>query len=376
MSGITLRNFLRVIYFILISSLLYSCSNDTKIRIGYIAGLTGRHSELGIGVRNGVLLAIDTLNQSGGVNGRQLEVITRDDQDDPEQAALAIQELISLKVPVIIGPLLSKMAKATLNTIKNQNVLVISPTISTDLISNINDNFLRLISEGSYQGESIAAAVIKTDFNRLAVVYDAANSEYTKPIYDIFTKRMKEAGKEVIYVNDLTDGQENNLAKVASEIVEAGCNGLFIITSGIDAAELCQQVRKHDKQIQFYGASWVKTGQVIEIGGRSVEGMILSTIFERTEKSADFEEFATKLKYMFKSEPNFSSVYAYEAVMVMAEGMKLSGSFDARKIQAAILKKGEFKGLEENFRIDQYGDAFRSKSLVQIQDGRYVRIPL
>ncbi len=66
-------------------------------------------------------------------------------------------------------------------------------------------------------------------------------------------------------------------------------------------------------------------------------------------------------------------VYAYEAVMVMAEGMRQSKNTDPKKIKAAILKQREFEGLEETFRINQFGDVERSESLVQIQNGQYVR---
>lgn len=364
---------LHLLLVIILSLMLSSCSEPAPIKIGYVAGLTGRHSEVGIGVRNGVLLAVETINETGGINGRQIEVLLRDDKDDPKEAVRVIDELITLEVPVIIGPLLSKMANATIETIRGKNVLVISPTISTDQVSNRDDNFLRLISEGGYQGESIASAVLKTDLSRLAVVYDSANGAYTRPIYTIFNKRMVEGGKNIVYVNDLSGGQETDLVKVATEIVDLECDGLFIITSGIDAGELSQQVRKRDTDVQLYGSSWVKTGRVIEIGGRNVEGMILSTIFERSQKSPEYVEFATRLQQQFKSKPNFTSVYAFEAVQVMAEGMRSSNSFEPEKIKGAILEKSAFKGLEEDFRLNRYGDVIRSKSLVQIKDGHYVR---
>ncbi len=344
------------------------------LKIGYVAGLTGRHSELGIGVRNGAMLAIETLNSVGGVNGRQIEMVIRDDKSDPTQGEKVISELITMELPVIIGPLLSKMATTTLSTILDKNVLVISPTMSTDAVNDKDDNFIRVIAESSFQGESIAAAITKTRNKNIAVVYDGTNSPYTEPIYTIFAKRMQEVGKRLSYVNDLMHGQEKELSKVADSIVAAGSDALFIITSGIDAAELCQQVRKRDKNIQFYGSNWVKTGRIIEIGGRSVEGMVLASIFERTDKSDTYKDFRARFMKKYKSEPNFTSVYAYEAIMLMAEGMMRSKSFDPEKIKAAILAQGEFQGLEETFRINQFGDVERSQALVQIQKGQFVRL--
>ncbi len=354
--------------------ILSSCTDTTPVKIGYVAGLTGRHSELGIGVRNGVMLAVETLNMAGGVNGRQIEVVIRDDKSDPVHGKKVISELINMELPVIIGPLLSKMAQTTITTIAGKNVLVISPTISTDAVIDKDDNFIRVIPESSFQAETIATAVTKTKHRKIAVVYDGSNSPYTKPIYTLFKKRIQDAGNTITYVNDLMHGQEKNFSKVAADVVASDSDALFIVTSGIDAGELCQQVRKRDQDIQFYGSAWVKAGKIIEIGGRSVEGMMLATIFERTEKSVAYKDFRSRFLEKYKSEPNFTSVYAYEAVMVMSAGMKRSKSFEPEKIKAAILEQGEFQGLEETFRINRFGDVERSKSLVQIQGGHFMRL--
>jgi len=337
-----------------------------------VAGLSGRHSELGVGVRNGVMLAVDTLNKAGGVNGRLLEIVVKDNKGDPGENAAVLNELIQAEIPIIIGPLLSKMAESTISTISGKNVMVASPTISTDLLVDKDDNFLRLIPESSFQGESIASAVNMSEYKRLAVVYDSANAAYTKPIVDAFKQSVESA--EVVYVNDLSGGQEKKLAEVASLVIDSGCEALFLVTSSIDAGELCQQIRKRDESMQFYGAYWVKSGRIVEIGGRSVDGMILSTIFERSEKSAEYKDFAQRFENRFKTTPNFTSVYAYESVMVIAEGIMKSKSTDPRKVKDAIIAQGTFQGLEENFRINQYGDVERSKSLVQIRNGRFVRV--
>ena len=366
------------IFLILLAGILSlsSCGDNSPIQIGYVGGLTGRYSQLAIGVRNGVTLAVDTLNKNGGVNGRQIELVVRDDKSDPAEGEKIFTELIEMKIPVVIGPLLSKMAATTLRAIKEQNVLVISPTVSTDAILNMDDNFLRVIPESSFQAEIISAAITGTDIKSVAIVYDLANKAYTEPIYDVFKKRMTEAGVEIAYVNTLKNAKIKYFSVIADEIVDAAPDALFLVTSSIDGGELCQQVRKKDNAIIFYGSHWVKSGNIIEIGGRSVDGMFFASHYESNEKSDLYKEFHTKFINAFKSTPNFPSVYGYEAVMAMADGMGDSKSYDPERIKAAILAKGKFQGLEEIFKINQYGDAERSRSLVQIENGDFVRVDL
>lgn len=360
--------------YIIAITLLTGCGETEPLKIGYVAGITGRHSELGIGVRNGLMLGITHLNESGGVNGRTLELVVRDDKGEPDKLNGIIDEFIAEDIHLIAGPLLSKMAQATLDAIEGKDVLVISPTISTDLVSNRDDNFIRLIPESSFQGESIADAVLTERYQRIGVIYDGTNGPYTRPIFEVFKNKMEKGGREIVYINDLLDGQEKVLDKVAAEVVEAKCDAIFFITSSIDAGELCQQIRKKDKKTQFYGAYWVKSGKIVEIGGRSVEGMVLTTIFEREIKSEAYKDFSISYQEKFKSTPNFTAVYAYEIVQTLAQAMKRSGSFEPDKIKEAIIEQGTFEGLEEHYYIDEYGDVKRSRALVTIKDGRFLRI--
>ncbi len=363
-------------FFALLFLLLFqsSCSDTSPIKIGYIAGLTGRHSELGIGVRNGVMLGIETINSTGGINGRSLELVIRDDKSDPVHGREVVEEFIQMQLPVIIGPLLSKMAGMTLDAIRNQDVLVMSPTISTNEVTDLDDNFFRVIPESNFQAEIIASALSQTDFKKIAIVYDSGNQAYTAPIFQLFKKLMEEDGREVSYVNDLSGRLDNTFSQVAHEIVTAGSEALFLVTSGIDAGELAQQIRKIDSNIQLYGSNWVKSGKIIEVGGRSVEDMIISSNYERDEKTELYKNFSRKFQEKYKAKPNFTSIYGYEAIFVLANGMITSKSTVPEKIKKAILSQGEFQGIEETFRINRFGDVERAKSLVQIQDGQFVRI--
>jgi len=82
------------------------------VRIGFLAGLSGRVADLGIGGRNGAILAVEMRNRQGGINGRPVELIAEDDQQDAELARHAASRLLASKVEVVIGPMTSTMALA------------------------------------------------------------------------------------------------------------------------------------------------------------------------------------------------------------------------------------------------------------------------
>ncbi len=358
---------------VLLILLVFSCSRNEPIKIGMVAGLSGRMSQLGVSARNAVLVAVEKANEEGGIHGRKIELIIKDNQGDPEICGRVIQELIDQGVVGIIGPLMSKMADTVLDTIKGKEVLVISPTISTDAIKDIDDNFIRLMPVASQEALAMADVVIREGHKQVAVVYDASNRAYTGPIYELFRQRLERGGGKVTYVNDMSDTREKKFTKMAREIISADVQALYIISSGIDASFLCQQIRRVTSGIRFYGSNWVKTGKIIEQGGRSVEGMVIAAPYEQEPKTSQFQEFSFRHKELFNADPDFVATYSHEAAQVLFFGIRKNRTFSPRNIKQTILDQKKFQGLEEPFIINNFGDAIRSAMFLEIKNGAFIR---
>lgn len=359
---------------ILIFSIFFSCTQREDIKIGFVAGLSGRRSQLGVSARNGVQLAIDHVNENGGINGRKVKLIIKDDKGDPETCGRMIGELVKEGVIGIIGPLLSNVATSAMTAIRGKDVLIISPTISTDALKSIDDNFLRVMPVSSIQAKGIADVILKDGIEKISIVYDSSNKAYTEPIYLLFKALIEKEGKMITYVNALEEDSGQRYLEIAKEIINSKPDALFIITSGIDAAFLCQQIRKSDKDIAFYGSYWVKTGNIIEEGGQSVEGMKIVVPFEREIKTVEYLRFKNDYLNKFKTSPEFVSMYAYEAAQVLFTGVKKSQDLHVASIKTSILKTKHFNGLKDDFTIDEYGDAIRSHMIVIIKNEKYEEI--
>ena len=89
--------------------LLTGCGEKEPIRLGFIAGTSGRVADLGISGKNGTQLAVDLANQKGGIDGRKIELLARDDEQNADVARQRYQELIDAKVRAVIGPMTSAM---------------------------------------------------------------------------------------------------------------------------------------------------------------------------------------------------------------------------------------------------------------------------
>ena len=90
---------------------LAGCGPTEPIRLGFIGGLSDRNSDNGQSGQNGVILAIEQFNRAGGLGGRQVELVVRDDAQEPAVAERVARELVAAGVEAVIGPFTSGMAQ-------------------------------------------------------------------------------------------------------------------------------------------------------------------------------------------------------------------------------------------------------------------------
>ena len=86
--------------------MLFGCDDSGPIKIGFIAGISGDGADTGIAALHAMELAAQQVNEKGGIHGRSLEIIARDDQKNPETAQAAVREFKELGVTAIIGPII------------------------------------------------------------------------------------------------------------------------------------------------------------------------------------------------------------------------------------------------------------------------------
>ena len=82
--------FTSILLIIILVSSITCCSPKEPVKIGFLGGVSGRVADLGIAGRNGALLAVEMRNKAGGLNGRTVELLVEDDQQDAEQAKAAV----------------------------------------------------------------------------------------------------------------------------------------------------------------------------------------------------------------------------------------------------------------------------------------------
>jgi len=349
--------------------LLVSCSDNETIKIGMIAGLTGRVSDLGIAGRDGVMLAVEEANTNGGVNGRYVELIIKDDKQDSAVCNEVLNEMVKEEVAGIIGPMTSAMGMIVAQHINRHAIPTISPTVATTELSGIDDYFFRIIPDISNVAAKTAEyAYLEKNYRRILVIYDQNNSAFTEPWVRKVSSQFEKLGGDKVENISYMSKNSFNFNMLTEKVAAHDYDSLIIIANALDTAMISQQLRKQKIAVPIIASEWAATDDVTEYGGNAVEGIEILHSFDRNSTSPDFRSFSTRFQKRFGYSVSFAAAYAYNAAKILIKALAKEDA--PAKIKSAILAGSPYHGVQSNIRFNQYGDVEREYTLLKIRGNR------
>lgn len=353
------------------SMVLPGCAPPEPIRLGFVGGTSGRVADLGIAGRDAVLLAVELRNRAGGVAGRPVRLLIRDDEQNPEVAQRVTRELIAQGVVAIIGPMTSAMVVAMLPVVNEARIPLISPTVVTNELTGKDDYFLRVSSPSREYVRRIALHERNMQgLRRVTAAYDRNNRAYTESWLNDFRAAFTEAGGEIVQAIDFESGGDTAFLRIAGELLAPQPDGVVIVANSVDTALLCQQIRKLDPRIPLVGSEWGATERLMELGGKAVEGLTVAQIFDRNNTAPRYRTFRQTYLERFRREPGFGGVTAFDAANVVLEALaRHPAGGDLKK---TILALRRFEGLQQPVVFDQFGEIRRDSVITVVRDGQFM----
>ncbi|WP_296920613.1 ABC transporter substrate-binding protein [Polaromonas sp.] len=294
--------------------------------------------------KKGMELAVEEINAAGGVNGKKIELIVRDDNANPGDAVRAAEELVSReKVDVLTGSFLSHIGLALTDFAKQKKFFFLAAEPLTDKIvwQNGNRYTFRLRASTYMQVAMLVPDAAAMKKKRWAVVYP--NYEYGQSAAASFKKLLKEAQPDVEFVAE----QAPPLGKVDSgsvvqALADAKPDAIFNVLFG---ADLSKFVREGNTRGLFQGREVVSllTGEpeyLDPLKDETPNGWLVTGYPWYGVQTPEHKAFFLAYHGKYKDYPRLGSVVGYSAIISLAEGMKKAKSTDTEKMIAA------FRGLK------------------------------
>lgn len=356
---------------VVIALLGIGCGNPDPVRIGYVAAITGRLSQLGIEGRNAVLMVVRERNEAGGVAGRTVELIVRDDESNPAVGVTVLNELIrEVGVGAVIGPLTSNMIPAV-ESVRDAGVLVFSPIMSTVQLSGLDDHFVRANLTIERQAGILSEKMAQDGITRTSIVFDVSNPQYTEEFASEFLSAFRGRGGTVTMNYPFDSTADPDYVEIADAVIEDESPAVAFVAAGIDVGVIAQQLWKRNVERALYASEWAKTADIISVGGRAVEGMVFAGQYFPDEPPAEFERFSRHYQSLYGSTPDFAAQYAYETAVILLDAIDRAGTTELPELKRQIVGRTH-KGLVEPIRIDAYGEATRTAAFARIENGRFI----
>jgi branched-chain amino acid transport system substrate-binding protein len=349
---------------------LGACTPQPPVRLGFLGGLSGRVSDLGEAGRNGAQLAVEQANATGGVGGRAIELSMRDDQQNKDSAIKAAESLIQERVDAIVGPMTSAVAEWILPTIQNAGVVTVSPTITASTLSAKDDFLFKIAPSVAENGQRSAQYQYAQGSRRAGIVFDLSNRAYTADWAEHWGKSFVALGGAVVAQASFTSGDDQGYAAAIKQVSQAKPDVLLFVTNAVDTVRLTQLARNLGLAQPVTTSTWAGTENLIQLGGRTVEGMTVTQFFNRDDSSVGYRAFADAYRLRFKQEPGFASVAAYDATRATLQALAVAGK-GGPKLKQALLAAGPYRGLQESWNFDRFGDARRRTFVTVVRNGGF-----
>lgn len=347
------------------------CSKRQPMRIGFLGGLSGRVSDLGIGGRNGAQFAVDDINAAGGLAGRTLELITRDDEQNVDLARQRLTELYDLGVELVIGPMTSTITAAVLPMINQRRVPTISPLSGANDFSGQDDAFFRVVSDSAASARQQAGALLARGLHTTATVADTKNSVFTRNWCSSVSKSFTAGGGTVVKSLEFEAAPGLKFLELAQRIVDTGADSVVIAASAADSAVLIQQVRRLGGRMFIALSVWAGTEELPALGGRALDGVLVTQFFDRFNTTPRWQDFVARYRMRFGNPPGYPALNGYDALQMGAAAARTAGRDG---ILAALRQLRELDGLQRQLRFDEFGDCLAPTYLTEVKDGRYVAV--
>jgi branched-chain amino acid transport system substrate-binding protein len=290
--------------------------------------------------RHGMTLAIEQVNAAGGIAGKKLELVTRDDNANPGDAVRAAEELLTReRVDVLMGSFLSNIGLALTDFARQRKVFFLASEPLTDKIvwQNGNRYTFRLRVSTYMQTAMLVPEAAKLKKKRWAVVYP--NYEYGQSAVATFKELLKKAQPDVEFVNE----QAVPLGKVdAGSVVQALADAKpDAIFNVLFAADVAKFVREGNTRGLFEKTPVVSllTGEpeyLDPLKEDTPSGWIVTGYPWSTIQTPEHTAFLKAYQARFKDYPRLGSIIGYSSVISMAAGLRKAGSADTEKLITAF----------------------------------------
>jgi len=352
-----------------------NAATGEPIVIGAYGPLSGGAAMVGDTMMKGIELAMEEYNSKGGINGRPIQIVKEDDEQNPAKAVSAVNKLVhSDNVIAVIGTVNSSATLASMEVTQAAKIPHITPISSNTSITRLGNPYIfRLqIPDDMQAGEITKYAINELGFTRIGVMYQ--NDDFGTGGKDVVVRVLEEAGIEPIAVESFVPDAKDMTSQLL-KIQEGNPEAIIMWTMYQQGALIARQCKQLGMNVQLMGGGGLTNEKIVELAGDAVHGLMNTQPFFPDEEKAQgkAKEFINAYKDKYGMLPDSNAAMAYDSMITLAEAMINCGdNLTSEEITKQLKQIEGLEGATGIITIDENGDTPRRVLITQINDqGKY-----
>lgn len=340
------------------------------LKIGVNLELTGSVAAYGNAEKNGINLAVEQINKDGGVDGKKIEVITKDNKSENAEASTAATNLaVQSQVNAMIGPATSgAVAAASLNAQKT-GVPLLTPSGTQDDLTIDKDGvkkyIFRTTFQDSFQGQVLAQYAYQNLNAKKVVLYYDNSSDYAKGIAEEFQRVYP---GEIVTVATFASG-DKDFQSALTKFKDLDYDAIVMPGYYTETGIITKQARDMGIEVPILGPDGFNDDSFGDLAGvaNTHDVYYVSGYSTKTALSDKATQFIEAYKKKYGSEPNMFAALAYDSVYMIAEAAK--GAKTSIDIADNLAKLSQFDGVTGTMTIDKDHNPIKTALMVKMENG-------
>lgn len=351
---------------------------DETFKIGGIGPMTGAAAVYGNAVMNSIQIAVDEINEAGGINGFQVEFNPQDDEHDAEKAVNAYNTLKDWGMDVLLGTVTSAPCIAVEAEAANDNMFLLTPS-ATAVESIFGENAFRVCFADPAQGTASAKYIGENKLaEKVAVIYDSSDV-YSAGIYGAFQAEAQNQPFEIVAAEAFTADSKTDFSVQLQKAKDAGADMVFVPFYYNEIALVLKQASDMGFAPKWFGVDGMDGILSLEGFDTSLaEGVTLLTPFSATAEDEKTQSFVNKYKEQFGEVPNqfgadaYDGMYILKAALEKAEATPDMDTSELCDLMKAAMQEITYDGITgQGITWGADGEPVKDPIVAVIKDGAY-----
>lgn len=322
----------------------------------------------------GVDLAVDEINRAGGVlGGRPLKIVYKDDASSLSKGRLVAQEIADdLDVAAVIGHLNTYITAPAAQIYERAGVVMVTPGASGQKITDRGGRLVfRSLPGNRDQGRQIGDYAAAQGYKSVAIYY--IKNDYGIDLANYFEQQAHALGITIADRRSYNMGGDNHAALLAEWAAFLKVDAIFLCGSLPESAEILREAREAGLKVPVFGAAGLDSPDLIRLGGDSVEGTVVFSLFNAGDPRPEVRAFGERFRKKFGTLPDSTAAQGYDTVQLLVHAMRQARSIVPAKVATALRGTRDYHGVTGTSNYGDDGEPVGKRlAKVVVRNGRFV----